>query len=129
MELSLFLAKILGLSLVTFCLGVLKNFKLLPKIGRSVSENLALIIFSGFILTILGLLIIVSHNIWTADWRVLVTLLGYATLLKGMIRIFFPGFVAKIARQVAGGVWWKTVTALFFLLGIYLTWIGFSGGF
>lgn len=128
MELSLFLAKILGLSLITFCLGIFRNIKLLPKIARSVSQNLALVIFSGFILIILGLLIVISHNVWSNDWRILITLLGYLTLLKGVIRIFLPGVVMGIARVVTGGMWWTALTGLFFLLGVYLTAIGFGSG-
>ena len=42
------------------------------------------------LLLICGLLIIVGHNIWVADWHVIVTIVGWLTVLKGVIVLMFP---------------------------------------
>jgi hypothetical protein len=124
MELSIILAKVMGLALIFMCLAFLRNQKVFDALIVSFKHDLALIIFSGFVLTIMGLLVVVYHNVWTGGWRVLITLLGYLTLLKGLLRLLLPQQVADLAARVTKG-WRATCAIVFLCLGIYLTYIGF----
>ena len=80
MELSVFLAKVLGLYLVIVAPAALLNRKHFPRLIKEFSDSLAMVVLSGFVALVLGLLLVVSHNVWTADWRVIITLLGWVTL-------------------------------------------------
>ena len=73
MELSIFLAKVLGLYLIIVPAAVLLNRRHLARIIEEFCQSLALIVLSGFMALVLGLLVVVSHNIWSADWRVITT--------------------------------------------------------
>ncbi|MCZ6860678.1 MAG: hypothetical protein O7I42_10445, partial [Alphaproteobacteria bacterium] len=84
MELSIFLSKVLGLYLLLVCTAVLLNRRHFPRLIKEFSESLAVVVLSGFIALVLGLLIVVSHNVWSADWRVIITILGWFTLAKGV---------------------------------------------
>ena len=46
---------------------------------------------------ILGLLIVNGHNLWVADWRVLVTVVGWATVLKTAAVLIHPKLLQKYA--------------------------------
>lgn len=45
---------------------------------------------AGALWFIAGLSIIRTHNTWTLNWPVLVTLVGWFALLGGLVRMFFP---------------------------------------
>ena len=55
------------------------------------AANIApLIYLNGGLLFVAGLSIVRVHNRWTRGWPVLVTLVGWGTLLGGLFRMFFP---------------------------------------
>ena len=125
MELSIFLAKVLGLYLLLVCTGVLLNRRHFPRLIKEFSESLAIVVLSGFIALVLGLLMVVSHNVWSADWRVIITILGWLTLAKGVFRIMAPHKVPEVA-SMAAQPWWVVVLVIFLGVGAYLTYVGFS---
>ncbi len=125
MELSIFLAKVLGLYLVIVPLAVLVNRKHLSRLVEEFSTNLGLNILASVFALVLGLLLVASHNIWTADWRVIITILGWLTLAKGVIRLLFLEQVQQLTR-FSLEPWWTVVLVLFLLLGLYLSYVGFS---
>ena len=125
MELSIFLAKVLGLYLVIVPLAVLVNRKHLPRLVEEFSTNVGLNILASIFALVLGLLLVVSHNVWTADWRVLVTILGWLTLAKGVVRLLFLERMQKLSA-LSLKPWWAVVLVLFVLVGLYLSYVGFS---
>ena len=121
---SIFLAKLLGLYLVIVISGIFLNRKLMERIVKDFSDNLGLVYLSGFFSLLIGLLVVLNHNVWSADWKMIITLIGWLTLVKGIIRIFFPEKLFKLAKKFPSG-WLNVVCAIFFVIGIYLTYIGF----
>lgn len=124
MVLSFFLAKLMGLLMLIVGLAATANKELIPKIVKEISKNYALLIFSGFILTLFGLIIILSHNVWTSDWRMLITIMGWLILLKGLFRLFAPDDVAKFISKM-NDFWFATARLICVIIGIYLIYIGF----
>jgi len=87
-------------------------------LGRIIeyTENKTITISTGYITFLLGLVTVTLHNIWTIDWRVAITILGWVTLLKGIEKIGFPDRVNKKAQMFKGGqVFWGFVI---FLIGV-----------
>ena len=125
MELSVFLAKVLGLYLVIVAPAALLNRRHFPRLIKEFSDSLAMVVLSGFVALVLGLLLVVSHNVWTADWRVIITLLGWLTLIKGVVRFAFPHKVSRLSTAATSS-WWAVVLVAFFTIGVYLTYKGFS---
>ena len=124
MQLSIFLAKVWGIFLVILCLSVLLNRERFLRVAkRAVNETS--IFVSGMIALMIGIPHILIHNIWTPDWRGLITFLGWITVVKGIVRLFFP---EKLLNFVQKGSY-KSVfiygVSILLLLGLYLTYIGF----
>ena len=121
---SLFLARFFGLFLVIIAFALLINRKRFPDVARSFVENPALLVFSGFLTLVLGLLAVLVHNVWVADWRVIITILAWLTLFKGIVRLWFPDMVRGFASRVNDS--WALYSALFSLfVGAYLLYQGF----
>jgi len=47
------------------------------------------------LLVVLGSVMIRTHNVWAADWRVLVTIVGWALLVKGGALLLAPGLLSS----------------------------------
>ena len=127
MEMSYFLAKLIGLVSIIVYGGVLLNRNYYKQVWQELPRQPLLLFVLGIIPLILGLLILLVHNVWTLDWRVLITLIGLIMTLSGIMRLVFPETVLKMAPHVL-----ESKNAIFissiimFLIGIYLTLIGFG---
>lgn len=78
------------------------------------------IYLSGLLMFIAGLAIVRSHNLWTRDWRILVTASGWALLALGLVRTFG----ATAYQQAIGSpdsAAFMVTEAVLFVLGLYLT--------
>lgn len=126
MDLSLFLAKVIGLYIVIVCTAALINRRLVGKLVQEFSASTALVVLAGIVHIILGLLVVISHNIWTADWRGLITLFGWLGLIKGGLRLYMPEKVVVWGVRAVQGKAYLWINAVFLLLGVYLTYVGFT---
>lgn len=125
METSLFLAKALGLYMAIACFGLLVNQKARKDVIQAFT-NESVIVLSGVIALIIGILIVISHNIWTYDWRVIITISGWAALLKGIARIYFVGYTKKWITSGIKSSWYTFGLVFATALGVYLTCKGFG---
>ena len=71
---------------------------------------------NGALLFVAGLAIVRAHNRWTAGWPVLVTLVGWVTILGDLHRMFAPE-----AQQGGENIPTYTVIMVLLVLGIFLT--------
>ncbi len=125
MEISIFLAKVIGLISVISTLAVLARYKTFLKMEEEAVKYPVLVYLSGFLILIIGVLLVVSHQVWTRDWRLVITIIGWLILLKGSIRIFFPGAVRSLIEKKQNNHWFLLADAAVFLIGLYLVYQGF----
>ena len=71
--------------------------------ASEVVRSVTLVYLFGLFDFAAGLAIVLTHNVWAANWRVLITLLGWLMLIRGAVRILAPeaimGFAAKVFRN------------------------------
>ena len=121
MDYSLFFAQLWGSFFVIF--GLL--FIITRQLGKTIemTEDKAFVISTGYITLLMGLVTVILHNVWVADWRVVITVLGWSTLLKGIGKVGFPELIHKQAQRFKK----KQYVSAFVLivLGVWLLWMGF----
>jgi hypothetical protein len=92
-------------------------------------QNAPAVLILGLILVAVGLAMILSHNVWSGGAQpVLVTLVGWLTLIKGLLFLLLPP-PAAVGFVLWGPTWehfFYVDMALAFILGIYLTYKGFK---
>ena len=59
---------------------------------------------SGVAMFVTGLAVVRSHNRWTRNWTVLVTLSGWFLFALGLIRMFSAGQYQRVAAGTSPGV-------------------------
>lgn len=95
-------------------------------LGRVIkyTEDRTITVSTGYITFLLGLVTVTLHNIWTVDWKLAITILGWTTLLKGIEKIAFPDRVNKIAQVFVGKQ--KLWGFVIFLIGAFYFWLSLS---
>lgn len=121
MDISLFFAQLYGGFFLTF--GVL--FFVTQQLGRTIemTDDKAFVISTGYITFLMGLVTVILHNLWVADWRVTITLMGWVTLFKGITKIGFPETIHKRAQMFRKGQWLSGLAML--LIAAWFLWNGF----
>ena len=103
MATSIFLARLLGPLLLAVGAGILINPKVFQTMASEVVRSVTLVYLFGLVDLAAGLAIVLTHNVWAANWRVLITLIGWLMLFRGAVRILVPevimGFAAKVIRN------------------------------
>lgn len=126
MQIVNFLAKLWGFSMIITCLALL-----FPKNVRrvfSILENQGSLFLIGLINTVLGIALILTYNIWDGSWRVFISLLAWLILARGLVVLFFPGFVEKVALKMKSKTGLLSFLFLIFIfLGCFLVYEGFIG--
>lgn len=128
MDLSLFLSKLLGLYLTITCgLFLLYPRKEVQALLEAFTQDTALIVFSGAMTLLLGLALVIGHPIWEWSFRGVITVLGWITVLKGVLRLGFPQVTRRLAASAVRQLWYTPLIVLFALIGVWLTYVGFTG--
>lgn len=127
MDLTTILARFWGIVLVAACGAYVANRKLLQEELKSV-EKQEILLLSGFIALLVGALHVAVYSKWEFTIRGLITLLGWITLLKGVVRLAAPQYVRQMIKHVRGKAAYLQVGLLVFLfLGSLLLYVGFWG--
>jgi uncharacterized membrane protein len=100
MPTSIFLAKLIGPIAIAIGIGVLINRDTYRKLAEEFLASLALIFLSGILTMTAGVAIVLNHNVWALEWRVIITLVGWLATLGGLMRILFPQRVEHVGRWV-----------------------------
>ena len=125
MELSIFLAKWLGLYLLIVTAELLIRRREFEGAVKDFASSKGLIVFSGSMSLLLGLAIVIGHPVYEMTGRGLITVIGYLLILRGVWRMTFPTRLQKkLATCFHKGYW--GIVLILLILGAYLTYAGFT---
>ena len=88
-------------------------------------DNQACLILSGFMAIIIGFLIIENHNNWVKNWTVLITIVGWAALVKGVLLLVFPNSFKMYKPLLESNLLTNILTPLVLLFGLVFAYFGF----
>jgi hypothetical protein len=125
MATSVLIARLMGPVLLALGAGLLVNPTCYRVVADEVLRSHALMVFAGIITLPAGLAVVLTHNVWTPDWRVVITLVGWLMVASGALRIIAPRQTAAWAASrvkspsilPAAGVLWLAVGALLCFFG------------
>ena len=127
MDRSLFLARLMGPTFVAIALGMLINLGMYETMIAEALHTGILFYLSGLLSLLAGLAIVNLHNTWCADWRVIITVLGWLMTIGGIIRIVVPQVAISIGSSVYSGRAPMIVAALIVgTLGAFLSFKGYG---
>lgn len=127
MEMSVWIAKFVGPVFLALGIAMATQPRQIEATSRQFLANPPLILITGVLAMIGGIAIVSSHDLWVADWRVVITLLGWALLIGGAIRVMLPVLVERVGNAMmaqsgllrGAGLGWA-------ILGLFLTYKGYG---
>lgn len=123
---SIFLAKLIGPFALLLGLALALNRASFRTLANEFLASPALIFLSGIITFPAGLAILITHHVVTADWRVLITLLGLLAFISGIVRVLGPQWVAANGRRMMAHPLTPTIAAaVYIVVGAILCFYGY----
>ena len=111
MDRSEYIARLMGPVMLIIGIGMIAGMLTegdgYSSILKEFIASRALIFVTGVLALVAGLAVVNAHNLWVRDWRVIVTILGWLFILRGVSNLVFPGTVQTLGdRMIAshGGV-------------------------
>ena len=123
-----FLSRLLGLNCILAGLSMVSHRQATVDTIIALVHNAPLLFIVGVVTLVAGLAMILSHNIWSGGvLPVIVTLIGWLTLIKGLLFLFLSPEAA--VGFFLGGLHYAQLfylyAAISLIFGAYLTYGGF----
>lgn len=101
MEMSILLAKMIGLYCLIISISALLNYQRLSILVNNILRNEGLHFITAIIALILGILVTTFHPALTNDWRLIITLFGWTAFLIGMINLLIPDLAKQLLEALS----------------------------
>jgi hypothetical protein len=124
---STFIAKLMGPILLAVAIAILIDQKAMRAMAKEFLGSRALIFIFGIVDLLLGLVLVLVHNVWVMDWRVIITLIGWISIVRGLVRILFAPWIVKNAPGLLRkqGLL-MTISIVMLTLGAVLSYYGYA---
>jgi len=124
-ELTVYLARFIGLFALLVGLGCLARGNALIE---STLANGPVMLVYALISIAAGLAMVLGHNVWSGGaLPVVVTLIGWLILAKGLLLLLVtPEALTQLLGRMQYGAHYSLYVAPSLVIGLYLTWAGFT---
>jgi hypothetical protein len=100
MNRSIYLARLFGTVLALVGVAIVLRPDHFRDILKAFDANPALMYFAGLAALSMGVAVVIGHNVWTWRWPVLVTLIGWISLAKGIAILAAPQHMGAFGDAV-----------------------------
>ena len=126
MNTSILIARYMGPVMLVASLAGLLNPKQMMAIFEDFIKSPALIFVAGIMALVMGLTLVNFHNLWVADWTVIITIFGWIGIGGGIIRMACPMFAIETGKKMMEHKTMLAVIAIInAVLGGFLTYQGY----
>jgi len=127
MDTASFVAALIGPIYILVGIGILVDPNHYRKMIEEFLHSPALIYLGGAMAFAAGLSILYFHNVWSSDWRVIITVFGWLACLKGAHLLIFPGHVSQLwSPMVSSASFLRAIAVAALGLGSFLTGVAYG---
>ena len=126
MQTSIFIAQLLGPLYVVVGLALLLRPKLFRVFVQEFNATGVLMYLAGFLGLLAGLALVLIHNVWALDWRLIITLIGWVALIRALVTIFWPEQIVSLgSKLLKNNRIFAIAGTANFIIGVVLSYFGF----
>ncbi len=126
---AVLIARLVGPLFVAIGAGILLNASFYAGAIVEAVHSPTLVYLSGIASLLAGLAMLNAYRAWTADWRVVTTILGWLMVIGGIIRIVVPQLVTALVTTIYSGPTALAIAGVIVLvLGAFLSFEGYRQG-
>lgn len=122
-----FLSQMMAFVFVILAISLWTNNKFYIEMFKQIEKDKVGLFFASIIEMVLGLAIVLQHNLWSTLPEIVVTLIGWGAILEGIAALFWTKKYKKMALRVFSQKGIPYFTGLLGIIGLYLAWVGFMG--
>jgi len=126
--LTIFLGRLIGVYCLVVGLMMMANRRTMVDAVNALIRSPPLVLLAGVFAVAVGLGLVIGHNVWAGGaLPVVVTLVGWASLIKGCVLLALPpGQMAKLYETLRYEQFYLAFASVTLALGLYLTIAGFT---
>lgn len=132
MDISIFLAQIIGIYFLVVGISAITKPKEWQHVVKHLveHEHTALAYIAAIFAFILGLILVLIHNVWGGDvTTTIVTIIGWLILIKGVTYFLLPSRIwVGWAQKFNNIKVYRIIGVVYIIVGAYLTYNGFGLG-
>jgi len=118
-------SRVIGPFLVIICVTAVARSSDIRALFSQFEANSLWVWVIGASALALGLTIVTVHHYWRGAAAVIVSLLGWLVVLRGVLLLAFPSTFISMANNMIGAPGlWVSLAIVFALVGLYLTYAG-----
>jgi uncharacterized protein YacL len=131
MSTSKYIARLMGPLLLVLGLGMAFGLAATPHVYLAMMKEFTatpgFVFMAGMLALVAGLAIVNAHNLWVADWRVIITVLGWVAVIRGIVSLLFPLRLRSVAEHMVASPTAPVIGAVIIVvLGAILAWMGYE---
>lgn len=118
---TLALARIFSIYFITLGLSIALHPARFRSWYKSALNDDSLLLLGGVVALLTGSVIVSIHNVWVLGWPVIITLLGWSSLVKGISVFCIPGFPNAFSGvMLISDIYYRGIGAIWTLIGLFL---------
>ncbi|MHC4911517.1 MAG: hypothetical protein ACYTE5_00750 [Planctomycetota bacterium] len=94
--------QVLSVYYIAVGIGMLANRQYYKKIFEEFVERTSILFIGGLIAFGVGYLLVAFHNTWTKDLSVIITIVGWLALVKGILIFICPKLMIAVTKTIMG---------------------------
>ncbi len=119
--------QLFGLAYLAMGIGGVINKDGYMKFMEDFAKSAGLLLITGLLTITVGFIMVTFHNIWIMGWTVIITIIGWIALIKGILILMFPGFYFRIFDLMKKSKMLMRIYPIFvIIIGVFLLLLGFG---
>lgn len=115
----------LGLVFFAIGVGMLVNHKFIKNILRELEESTSSMFYGGLISLAIGFLLVTFHNVWDLNASLIITIMGWMALVKGLALLMFPISTMRLYKAMGIEKYNSYISYPIIVFGVVLLYLGY----
>jgi hypothetical protein len=115
---------LLGLVYLAIGSGMFVNRQYYKDLFEEFMEKRCVMYLGGIMALSIGYLLVAFHNIWAWEWGLIITIIGWLALIKGLVILVRPKMMASIVKGMMTEKCYKVMPLCTIVLGLFFLVLG-----
>lgn len=122
---TILIAKFVGPVILAVGVGIFFSKNYYTKVYRNLESETLAVLMGGISILIAGIAIVLNHNRWDSFIAGVITFIGWASILKGLLLISAPKTVDMFGDMVADSKLFPFMATFATVVGAYVSYIAY----